>query len=125
MNTVVAAFAAFTIAFLPLNAIGQNCETISPSCKRAQDRGIALVNSFSQTSGINDSAGAAYCGFLVGSEVMNYCNQELKRIGQNECANLAAQQSAEYRKSAAQALQTMSATSANNVRRKCKWEGGR
>jgi hypothetical protein len=106
-------------------AYAQNCEPVPSTCKRAQDRGMQLLNEFPRTSGIADSASKAYCALLIGVEVNNYCAQEYRRLGKADCARVLDQQTAEYRRTMGQVQQTVSASSASGVRQKCKWEGGR
>jgi hypothetical protein len=100
----------------------QGCEQVPPSCQRAQDRGQQVLSEFPRTSGITDSASAAYCAFVLGEEVMNYCAQEFRRAGRANCAGPVEQQAAEYRRSQAQAQGTIDATSASGLRQKCTWQ---
>lgn len=103
-------------------AQAQDCSAVPPKCQRANDKAMQLVNTFPETSGMQDSAVQAYCVLLVGIEVNSFCADEYRAAGKDECAALLDQQVAEYKKSLKGTKASIAASQARVAEEKCAWQ---
>jgi len=102
-----------------------DCSNMPSKCVAANNRAVQLVNNFSSTTGITDSASQGYCGMLVGIEVNSFCADEFRAQGNNECADLAEQQVAEYKRLLPQYAAAAEATSSTQIRQACSWKANK